>query len=584
MTDFRVLHWDPTNAAAAAAAVGLRRALSGGWQFVMDLDGFVAALPLGADCDRLCHRIGDDRGLAIGQMFDRAATERGAVFRAAVRDWCKPDALATARAVVDRAWGAYVVVLRDRGDIAVIRDPLGALDCLTWHCDGVRVLGGDPTSRPAATAAVTIDWDRVAALVATPTEASEALALTGIASIAYGSLTRFAGGTVTTVPLWRPADFCPPRVAAAAADAPRLAAMVDACVAAWASAFDTGVAELSGGLDSAIVAAALQRCRPAPVDHWVNYHALDPQADERDFARAIARRLGLVLIEVARGSRALGSADLAALATAARPGISGMDVHYDHDLGARAAARRCQAIFTGQGGDAVFFQMPTRLVAADLRRDRTGSRAQALVDIARWTRSTVWATAGAALFARHQPPGSAPPPGVLSLGGRAPVAAHLWLDDSSDLSPAKRLQVWGLANSRVYFGPSARARQAEVVHPLLSQPLVEHVLGIPVIGLTGGRGDRRLARQAFAGRLPPAVLSRHGKGDLTAFYGRLVARSAPFLRDHLGGGVLAEQGLIDRRGVAALLAPEALAVADCYTEILTTAVIESWARHWSRAG
>ena len=76
---------------------------------------------------------------------------------------------------------------------------------------------------------------------------------------------------------------------------------------------------------------------------------------------------------------------------------------------------------------------------------------------------------------------------------------------------------------------------------------VELALGLSVPLLTDdGRADRRLARAAFADRLPPEILHRRSKGEMTAYFGRQAAASIPFLRDHLLGGRLAARGLIDR--------------------------------------
>ncbi len=265
--------------------------------------------------------------------------------------------------------------------------------------------------------------------------------------------------------------------------------------------------------------------------------------------------------------------------------MTGMEVHYDRDLGDRAASAAAEAIFTGQGGDAVFFQMPTALVAADTLYGSPGIAAigRAMVDVAGWTRSTIWSVARQAVLGRWRAMRSPQPIPYFLAGPEIQTSRlHHWLDDTGDLPPAKRMQLWGLANSRVYFGDSWRSRTCDLVHPLLSQPLVEHVLAIPVIGLTGGNGDRRLARQAYAQRLPESVVRRHGKGDLTAFYGRMIARSTEYLQDHLCEGLLAGHGIVNRNMLAIVLDPERLAHEDAYTEILTTALVESWVRHWSR--
>ena len=577
MTEYVVFTWQPGNVDAVAQRA--REALGPGWRPLISVPGFFAAVPVTTpDSDAFV--LDNERGVVIGQLFDRAATDAGRVARAAPQRWPAASAASLAQALVSLTWGSYVVVLRGNGAPTVIRDPLGAQECLTWQNAGIRIIASCPFPALSDTFPRdnTVDWVRLADLLAAPAASGEALALTHLAAAPYGAVTRLGAVATVSTPTWHPASFCPPRVPPAAADSERLAMVVDACVAAWASAHPRICGELSGGLDSAIVAAALQRTGGAGA--WFNFYCSDPQGDERSFARAVGDALDLTLVEVCRSGRALTAADLQPLSTGARPGVNGMDVHYDRDMGERAAELGSTAIFTGQGGDAVFFQMPTRLIAAEVfDRMRGGPRQPGrLSEIARSTRSTLWTVAATALTRGRWPR-------VSGAAGALAGSSHRWLADTGDLSPAKRLQLWGLANSRVCFAGSQRSAGGEVVHPLLSQPLVEHVLAIPVLGLTGGgSGDRFLARKAYAGRVPDQVRLRHGKGDLTAFYGRLVARSASMLRDHLDDGVLAAHGLIGKADLERF-DPAHLAGHDCYIELLGTALIESWARHWTgRAG
>jgi asparagine synthase (glutamine-hydrolysing) len=295
----------------------------------------------------------------------------------------------------------------------------------------------------------------------------------------------------------------------------------------------------------------------------------------------VAARHGLPLVEISRDRSPIDDGAFSGLASGARPGLTGMDVHYDRNLGERSAEVGAQAIFTGQGGDAVFFQMPTPLVAAELLTDPRSRREKGalLMSLAHWTRQPIWTLLPMLWRCRRS---------ALQLSTRLPPFVSRreapyfspWLDGTTHLPPAKRLQMWGLANSRLYFGESYRSRHADVVHPLMSQPLVEHVLAIPVLDLTRARRDRAPARQAFTARLPEEVIARRGKGDLTSYYGRLVAASLGFLRPHLLDGCLAREGLIARPVLDAMLDPQRLIHEDHYAELLSAAIIEAWVRTW----
>src|SRR5690606_7089434 len=148
--------------------------------------------------------------------------------------------------------------------------------------------------------------------------------------------------------------------------------------------------------------------------------------------------------------------------------------------------------------------------------------------------------------------------GRLALFGKPASRAgprHPWLEDISDLPPAKRGQLERLVNCQLFWTDCLRARAAPLLNPLLSQPVVEHCLGVPSDRLVVGQRDRGLARLAFADRLPPLIVDRRSKGDLSHFYGRVVRASAPALAGFLLEGRLVANGVLDRVDLAADLDP-----------------------------
>jgi asparagine synthase (glutamine-hydrolysing) len=142
------------------------------------------------------------------------------------------------------------------------------------------------------------------------------------------------------------------------------------------------------------------------------------------------------------------------------------------------------------------------------------------------------------------------------------------------------LQLQQLVYCLRFFGPSRRARAAELIHPLLSQPVVELCLSIPADMLAEGGRDRGLARRAFTERLPPAVIERRSKGDLTGFYGAAIAHGLPELRETLLEGRLVARGVLDARVLSNTLDLDRLAVQGRHGEIMALAALELWARCW----
>ncbi|MCR5879456.1 asparagine synthase C-terminal domain-containing protein [Phenylobacterium sp. J367] len=421
---------------------------------------------------------------------------------------------------------------------------------------------------------VRLDWTVIPAILSAPGLAADRTAL-NVESVAPGAMQPLGGSRGDAVALWRPADF----VGSDLAHADDLAAQLRACVERSVDGLAADgrfSVEVSGGLDSAIVAAALMRTgRRAQVAEAVNYHARSVLADERDWARAVCGHLDLPLRCVPRVTPPWREEDYAELSRHARPPVNALDTPRDRlgaDLARRAGAT---AIFSGKGGDGVFFQRATALVLAD-RAQADGP--QALLtpfarETARWLRRSIWSVGWEAARAAKAPPGRY----------AAGLGAHPWLYDLEALPPGKRFQVAALAAAQGHRGVNRRTLTADVLHPLLSQPVMELCLAIPSWRLVEDSGTlhgRALARRAFSDSLPATVVWRRSKGDLTTHYSRWIAASRDSLLPVLRDGVLADAGLVDRAAVAEALDPDRLIYRSDARGLLSAAALEFWIRHW----
>lgn len=510
-------------------------------------------------------------GVLIGQMFDRAATEAGAVAAYDLHRLGDEDGLTVARRVVDEAWGRYVLVLpvKERRPI-VLREPLGALDALIWRKGDAWCIADDvpPVLAPDGLA---IDETRLAHLIAEPDLASAEVPLTGVTAVLPGTVVDEIGSVHR---LWAPARFArAPRVDASTASE-RIPLISRACIAALAKGHESILCEISGGLDSAIVATSL-KAEGGNLGAAINFHWPQAEADERPYARAVAKAVRTRL-EVIASRVAPVAPDAFDAAVVARPSFNAVDPVYDAVLAQRLVQGGESALFTGQGGDAVFYQMPAPQLSLDLLV--RGPRRRGLMALSRRTNRSVWS--------------------LLRVGARAPVRAtfpygarhvgrapkHPWLQELRGVGAAKRIQIEALVANQAVFAASRRGAVADLVHPLLSQPLVELCLSTPAAVLAGGEQDRAFVRSAFRAQLPRLVLDRQSKGDLSVFFAKGVAKSLPDLRPRLLEGRLAARGLIDVAALSEAMQPEAMIWRDGSAEILCLAVLESWVRTWEARG
>lgn len=518
------------------------------------------------------------QGLVIGDLYE--AKGAGASDSSALLDREENDPVAIAKRLTSSFWGRYVAIIHptDLGGPSVFRDPSGAVEAISWRCGAVTVVASTvPEFLLAALPPnLALDLDQIAAWLADPAAIAGSSALEGIDALAPGTLAR-PGRADTQV--WRPLDCILARPSGKNDLPDMLEDAVDHVVGALCAGRQGILAEVSGGLDSSIVAAALAKAPGARVVQWLNYRAASGEGDERVFARSLACSLAFELVEAEKPEYVLTESKLAAVSGGLRPGLNGLDCERDVDVGVRAEAAGADTIFTGQGGDMVFFQSPTPLVAADLLHlgGLRGLTDPGLVDTARWLRKSVWSLARLALFEAHGRRRSFP---GLDTSAAIPTVAHPWLLDLEGAPPAKRLQVLSLVQKQTLYGENRRSHVADVVHPLMAQPVMELCLNTPTAMLTRGGRDRALAREAFARRLPSVITSRRTKGSLGGYYARTVAESLSFLRPFLLEGRLSQLGLIDVARLDPLLTREQLAVRGDYPSILFTAVVEAWVRRW----
>ncbi|MDQ0839261.1 asparagine synthase-related protein [Sphingomonas faeni] len=504
---------------------------------------------------------------------------------------------------IDRNWGGFVTLTKhSECRWSISRSVDGLMPASVFRTDAGLVVASQVPEWLLRTFGLKpkVDWSVIAALLHDPTVTAYRSALSGIVTIPPGCsfepVTPYAvavDGDVRADPpietRWNPCDLA--RAAhgtSAAAAEQRLREAVDETVGAWAGVGDRAALELSGGLDSAILSGTLSRIEPRHPMTLVNASTIQAGGDERRYARDVSRLCDIPLIEIAADERVLDIVSLRNMVHPSEPILYGLDVGHDAQMSLHAREVGADTIFTGQGGDAVFYQMPDVEIAADSFR-LNGPRAiwsGHTRDIARRAQRSVWSAWGAILADRlGRPamparfPGSMATPESIE---RSANCVHPWLADVAGLPPAKVRQIQAIANSQIFYGPTLRGKSTLFVHPLMSQPVVEACLSIPIPILTGGRLDRQLARAAFADRLPTSVAQRRSKGEATSYYNLAVTAAVSDLRALLLDGRLVERGLLDRRILEQALDADTLLWSDVSRPLMLYASIEAWIGYWER--
>ena len=567
------------DAVAASAEVVERLAAERSWRPVAQGPNGVAWSTRRAAI--AAHRLPDGMGFVVGDLFDHPNAGGQCAVLAGGQ-----SALDVAARLCRRHWGRYVAFIAEPDGWSVFRDPSGQLDALVWRREpGLTFVASDLADLPiwVAPSRLALNWNRIAAFLAAPAASTTEALFDGIAAVGPGDLEPLQpGGSAQAV--WRPTQFLTPFETAETA-AQALVPCVDAAVAALLGAHDQVLFELSGGLDSAILAGAVGALgETGRVAQWVHWAEQRREADELKYARAVTDRLGVALTPVSQPIAPIEPADLAELGSRFWPAMSGADVVRDRDETARLEATGATAVVSGQGGDAVFYQMRSAQVMSDaLRLYGLKTLVSPLLPaVARRTQQSVW---GVLAEMYHGRPKDVPVRSSLIsrwLQAAAFDHAHAWMRDPEVQAalPGKRIQIRALANNHVYHGQSRRREVADLIYPLLAQPVVELCLRIPTPVLAGDAHDRRFVRQAFADRLPAPVRDRTAKGALNAYFSHLVIASRDTLGPFLREGVLVEAGLLDPAALDRIFDPNQL-IQDGYpTEVLWAASVEAWVRYW----
>lgn len=530
-------------------------------------------------------------GVVIGDVHRRAGS---ALWPPWTRSAELRDPGPVARRWVAEMWGAYVALLLPpaTAQAAVFRDPSGALGCVTWGMgESLHVVTDDVATVPGwlRPRRMALDWNRIAAVLATPTAGTTEPLFDDMTGVGPGQMMTL-GAQAPPTPIWTPSAFARNDGADLRWVEEELVRRVDAAVEALIGRHDRVVMELSGGLDSSILAGAIGATSlTGRVAQWLNYREGRPEADEARFARAVTERLGVPLLEQPKTFEPLDADALKEIGVFSRPAIGAVDGMRDRFEAELLGKSGATAIVSGQGGDGVFFQYPTALVAADefARRGWGAWRSPLLANVARRTRQSAWSVVGQVQAAKRGR--ETRPSGTSALLTRdwADVALgieHEWVTSArqAGLPPGKVLHIEGIAVTHFFYEPSRRLALADILMPLFTQPVMELCLSVPVPDLAGGSYDRPFARRAFAHRIPEAVLNRRTKGALTVHVARRVAASCDVLRPYLIDGCLAEAGLLDRDKLSRTLDPERLMTGQAQHAMhaLNAAAVEAWVRHW----
>jgi asparagine synthase (glutamine-hydrolysing) len=566
------------------------------------------------------YRLSGQRGVVIGTLF-RGCSGNTNIPPIAFGT-VETEKIATSRGahLLMHYWGKYVLIMRDDDGAThhILRDPTAEMACFHATWQGMHLVFSDVSdiieNLPLR---FSINWDYVVARLVSRKMLNTKCGLTGVTDIPGGTCVSLADApSIDAKVLWRPKAFCLDPVEDEGEAQRQLRQTVQMAVDAWASCHPRAVLALSGGLDSSIVAGCLAQSPSRPTVTCWNYYiesTVDEaalirnvddkrraklrrvmgRADERDFARLVANRWNMPLLEY---ERRVSDMRMATVRNAPLAAVPTLYVNAgDLDTVETEIARQSQAsaVFSGLAGDTVFYASLDPIAAIDhayVHKLRSGYTKHLFESVA-LSRDSMWSVLGRSLkHGLFRAPDRSLKKGLsthhlVKSSAAAEVkldyVRHPWEVGLEDLPPGKRAHISGLVGALFYYHRYHRERVAESVSPLASQPVVELSLRIPSYVLLAGGVSRGLARRAFADTLPSDVARRIAKGSGGASLHRYVEGNMAFVRETLANGILARQGILDRRKLNEWLSKGQLYSSMEAMDVAICVAVEAWLQQWS---
>jgi asparagine synthase (glutamine-hydrolysing) len=595
--------WNVDDVAAmhAAELFGSRLKETSNWACGLSVPGMKVFVRQPQRHELNCYVLPDGTGIILGRLFPSNLEAWTPTWKATISEQeAKRIAATGGQRLVEDYWGGYVAFLTDSDPADrrcyVIRDCSGKIPCYNTRASDVEVVFADVEDLGRlGMPALTVNWRYVAAFIYASQLQIRETGLNEVTELLAGDCLTLCREYRKQVTIWNPNKICADHVIEDVEQAAnRMLFTTQQCISAWASTYKSVLHSLSGGFDSAVVLGCLSRAPSRPSIVCVNRFSDEVGGDERTFARIAAAQAGVRLIERAWDSEGRIDDRLLIASRIVKPDVLGifglLDLKIRNEL---ASQVRADAFWTGEGGDHIFFQMKSPLGVADyIHHHGMGRHLGWIVrDAARLAKVSYWSAlrTGVALGRSMAPwrervelEGGG---GILSAGVLADQTvgyiSHPWTEPTEIVPKGKQYQIHFLAEVVNRERPLSALEYADAHHPLLSQPLMELCLRIPVYLLVKGGRQRGLARTAFGRIVCSEIIERETKGTTTMHTLGLVRDNQRYIASLLLDGLLVRRGILSRQALEPLVLHSRPVRVEQIFPLLSSIAAEVWARTWA---
>ncbi|WP_407352869.1 asparagine synthase-related protein [Luteimonas sp. R10] len=490
--------------------------------------------------------------------------------------------------LLQNCWGDYVALSVAREDerlVSLLRDPSGGVPCVHSLRNGRGFVTSDISlAVELGLYCRRVDWHSIAHGLHFPYRRTERTALLDIHELLPGCALEIGPSHASVRTAWSPWKFVHDgirhRDPIMAAEGIREA--VSTVVNAYASTDHRFIVQLSGGLDSSIVASCLRGMSAEPM--FCSLVMPVEGTDERPYARLVTDAMQHELVSVPVGFDDV-RIDVPTAPSSVVPATGMLQHATSAAWDSVGAANGTSTFYTGGGGDSIFCYLQTAAPAADAYLERgITAGAVAVRDLSTLHECTIWKAGRLArrkieAFESGVRRGWTVDQSLLSADALEMVELpHPWLDTPPGSFPGDCEKVHDLIGTQLYmhatWAPNRRVRR-----PLLSQPVMEACLRVPSwMWIAGGR-DRAVARDAFKDTLPKAILARRSKGSYAGYLATAYARNKTQIREFLMEGELRAAGLLDPVAMSGFFTSEFAPRTMPFIRAFDLCTAENWIRN-----
>lgn len=480
-------------------------------------------------------------------------------------------------------WGNFLLLCANEHAPFVYRDPSGSIPAYEISADAGQIFLSDAelAGSLGLIEAPKLDLSFAAHWLQFPFLRTERTGIRGVRELLPGSVNRRRGGRWLSESGWRPWDHVRPaqRNTSFEQFAQELRRITLKSVPAQVRGASPFL-QLSGGLDSSIIAASLAQAGIGFKS--VNFASRSADGDERRYAREVASRFGSPLTEILEDE--LDRSIKAPAERKFRPGSNPVLVPLDEAIEQQRRKAGSELLVDGGGGDNLFCYLTGASPILDaLQRAGLAQARQTSGDIAELAGCTLWGAAASAVR-RAAPSGWWRWKEDTTFLNREMLLQgadrHPWLDAPGFSLPGKREHVASLVHIQHFLDRRA-ARRSPVLHPLMAEPLLEVCLSIPSWEWVRGGIDRAVARRAFEDLLPPNVIERRSKGSLQGLFHRFFTAMSGDLRDLLLSGSLVDLRIADANAIEQAFVSGDWKDDEVQMRLSEMASLDLWIRSWN---